>query len=64
VTTEDPRHDRTDEEDIAATHGSDRPPTAEEEAAAERTELSEDAARHYQEAIERGADIKGEGEVK
>lgn len=53
------------EEDEAKTeHRADRSPTPEEEAAAEETELSEDAARHYREAIERGAEVKGEGEIK
>ncbi|MFO7279752.1 MAG: hypothetical protein C0P77_005030 [Thermoanaerobacterales bacterium] len=46
-------------------HGSpDRPPTPEEEAAAERAEPLDDATRRaYKEAAERGANAKGEGRI-
>lgn len=42
-------------------HGADRPPTPEEEAAAERNELDPDVATSYKDAIERGAAQEGEG---
>lgn len=45
-----------------APHTADRPPTADEEAAAARAEaLDPDAAAAYKEAIERGAAQEGEG---
>lgn len=52
-----------DEADARASHGADRMPTPEEEAAAERNQLDPDVAEAYEEAIERGANVKGEGEI-
>jgi ribosomal protein S10 len=53
-----------DERDARATHGADRAPTPEEEAAAERNpEVSPESAEAYEEAIERGADVAGEGQI-
>ncbi|HET9091380.1 MAG TPA: hypothetical protein VFN50_03150 [Acidimicrobiales bacterium] len=49
--------------DAEAEHTPDRPPTPEEEEAAEQGELAEDVAEHYKEAIETGAEVKGEGEI-
>jgi hypothetical protein len=54
-----------DERDARAEHRADRPPTADEEAAAERApELTPDAAEAYEEAIERGANVRGEGQIE
>ena len=53
-----------DERDAQADHGADRAPTPEEEAAAERTpEVSPESAGAYEEAIQRGADVAGEGQI-
>lgn len=41
----------------------DREPTPEEEAAAEDLELDPEVAEEYKEAIERGANQKGEGRI-
>jgi hypothetical protein len=51
--------DRTDAE---SQHHADRMPTPEEEAAAP-TAADPKTATAYEEAIERGADVKGEGEI-
>jgi hypothetical protein len=51
-------------------HTADRPPTPEEDAAAERERAESDAddrkdvAEHYEDMAELGADVKGEGEIK
>jgi len=53
-----------DERDAKADHQADRGPTADEEAAAERHgDLPAESAEAYKEAIERGADVKGEGQI-
>lgn len=52
-----------DEHDARAAHGADRMPTPEEEAAAERNTLDPEVAKAYEEAAERGANVKGEGEI-
>jgi len=45
-------------------HSADRPPTADEERAAEQADdLDPAVAEKYKEAIERGAEVKGEGEI-
>jgi hypothetical protein len=64
--------DRTREAELAEagkSHTADRPPTSEEEAAAERAlaELDadpKDVAEHEEEMTELGARVKGEGEIK
>jgi len=50
-------------DDANAAHVADRPPTADEERRAEEQKLDPRVAESYEEAIERGADIKGEGEI-
>jgi hypothetical protein len=50
-------------EEADARHDPDRPPTADEDAAAEDLELDPDAAKHYEEMAERGANQKGEGRI-
>jgi len=53
-----------DEDDARATHGADREPTPEEEEAAERgSTLPPESAQAYKEAIERGANVEGEGQI-
>jgi hypothetical protein len=47
----------------SAAHRADRPPTKDEEEAAERNEVDPSVAEHYKEAAETGAEVKGEGEV-
>jgi hypothetical protein len=49
--------------EASAAHSADRPPTAEEEAAAEQHTLDPDVADHEREMGKIGADVKGEGEV-
>lgn len=60
----DPATVAEDEAAARAAHGSDRPPTPEEEAAAERNELDPKVAKAFKEAAERGANVKGEGEIE
>jgi hypothetical protein len=53
-----------DERDAHAGHEADRPPTEEEEAAAERDPaVPPSSSKAYKEAIERGAAVKGEGQI-
>jgi hypothetical protein len=55
---------QAEREEAAATHSPDRPPTPEEEAdAAEHSVVDPEVREHYEEMIERGAEVKGEGEV-
>jgi hypothetical protein len=44
-------------------HTADRPPTPDEEAAAETNEVSDEARQGYQEMAERGAHQEGEGRL-
>lgn len=47
-----------------AKHAPDRPPTANEERSApDRGDLKEGVAENFEEMAERGANVKGEGEV-
>jgi hypothetical protein len=52
-----------DERDATARHDADRPPTPEEEAEAEKFELDPKSAKAYDEGLERGAKVKGEGQI-
>ena len=53
------------EDDDAQTLGhADRPPTPDEEEAAESNVTDETVAEHYREALERGAAVKGEGQIE
>jgi hypothetical protein len=65
--TPDPEVDETTrvEEllEASAAHNADRPPTPEEEAAAESNVLDPEVAEHEREMGKIGADIKGEGEI-
>jgi hypothetical protein len=60
-----PDHDTegAEQDEAHADHVADRPPTADEEEAAERTAPDPAVAEHYREAIRTGAEIEGEGEV-
>ncbi len=69
--TEDAGEDRVDdatkdeeEHEALASHAPDRPPTADEEAAAEETELDPAVAEHEREMGRIGADVKGEGQIR
>jgi hypothetical protein len=50
--------------EASASHGADRPPTADEEAAAEGNTLDPEVAEHEREMGKIGADVKGEGEIE
>jgi hypothetical protein len=52
-----------DEEDARAEHRADRMPTPDEERLAEQQELDPEVAESYKEATERGANVKGEGQI-
>ena len=52
-----------DQSDAEAAHEADRMPTPEEERLAESQELDPSVAESYKEAAERGANVKGEGEI-
>jgi hypothetical protein len=54
--------------DATQAHAADRPPTSDEEAAAERSaerfaDDREEVAEHYEEMSDIGARVKGEGEI-
>ena len=56
---------RADRADAVHSHGADRDPTEDEEIAAERgAKLSPDVSGPYEEALHRGADVKGEGQIE
>jgi hypothetical protein len=50
--------------EASVAHGADRPPTPEEEAAAEGNVLDPEVAEHEREMGKIGAEVKGEGEIK
>ena len=50
--------------EASAAHSADRPPTAEEEAAAEGNVLDPEVTEHEREMGKIGAEVKGEGEIK
>ena len=53
-----------EQRDAQVAHSADRPPTPEEEAAAESSsDLPPGSAEAYKEAIERGAAVEGEGKI-
>jgi hypothetical protein len=56
-----------DEKESAVPAGADRPPTSEEEEAAESAQLDqetkESVTKHYKEMAELGADVEGEGHI-
>ena len=55
---------REEDEDASTTARADRPPTPEEEAAADAaSDLPDSVKGAYEEAIERGANAKGEGRI-
>ncbi len=61
MVTDATRHE--EDAEASATHDADRPPTAEEEAAAEGNELDPAVAAHEREMDRIGAEVKGEGEI-
>jgi hypothetical protein len=52
-----------DEADAHAAHRADRMPTPEEEAAAEGNEVDPSVAEAYEQSMERGANVEGEGQI-
>jgi hypothetical protein len=54
---------QADRRDSAKQGKADRMPTPEEERTADELELDEDVAKTYKEAIETGANVKGEGQI-
>jgi len=54
---------QVDEDDARAEHRADRMPTPDEERRADELELDPDVAEAYEDAIERGANVKGEGRI-
>jgi hypothetical protein len=63
-TRPDPETEEVERDEAHSGHAADRPPTADEERAAEQADdLDPAVAKSYKEAIERGADLKGEGEI-
>ena len=63
-TTPDRNTIAEDREAMDAPHAADRPPTPDEEEAAERAgPVDPEAAAAYKEAIERGANQEGEGRI-
>ena len=53
-----------EEREARADHAADRPPTdSEEKAAPDREDLGQGVAEHAEEMAERGANVKGEGEL-
>lgn len=54
----------TEEEDEHISSAADRPPTPEEEEAAERApEPTGDVAANYEKQMETGAEVEGEGQI-
>ena len=69
-TTPDAGEDRVDEatreaedEEARAPHESDRPPTEEEEEAAESQRADPEVAAHEREMDRLGAEVRGEGQI-
>jgi hypothetical protein len=63
--TENVQDGTRDEEarEAAASHTADRPPTPDEEAAAESNQLDPEVAEHEREMDKLGAEIEGEGQI-
>jgi hypothetical protein len=63
----DPRTVEAERSDAYRSHGADRPPSQDEEGAAEEGAASVDepeVAKHEKEMDSLGADVKGEGEIR
>ena len=54
---------QAEREESAAAHHPDRPPTPEEEADADELAVDPEVRKNYEDMMERGAEIKGEGQV-
>lgn len=52
-----------EDREAASSHDADRPPTDEELAAIEGAKLDEKVAESHKQANERGANVKGEGQI-
>jgi hypothetical protein len=55
---------QVDEDDARAGHAADRMPTADEERIADGLEVDPEVAEAYEAAIERGANVRGEGQIE
>jgi hypothetical protein len=55
---------KADRKDAKAEHDADRPPTPEEERDVEGRKVDPDVAEAYEDAMERGANVKGEGQIE
>lgn len=53
-----------EEKEARSEHGADRPPTPDEEHAAEQNDLDPEVASRAKEAAERGAEVEGEGAIE
>jgi hypothetical protein len=64
--TTEPTPESDDARDAQVTAGADRPPTAEEEAVAERVAATVDpeAKEHFEEMAKLGANVRGEGQIE
>jgi hypothetical protein len=56
--------EQAEQEDQRQTARADRPPTQDEERAAETQKLDPKVAEAYEKAAERGANVKGEGQIE
>jgi hypothetical protein len=54
---------QADRRDAVAGHEADRMPTPDEERLADEQPLDPDVAEAYEEALERGASVEGEGQI-
>lgn len=64
ITAPDAKTRAAEDDEARAGHQADRPPTAEEDQAAPGREVvSEDTEKGYKEMSERGANVKGEGQI-
>lgn len=57
---------RAEQQEAGASGKADRPPTPEEEEMAERVarDVPPETAENYEEMIERGANVRGEGQIE
>jgi len=62
-TKPDPETRQADRAAVDAPHGADTEPTADEERAAERADVSSGTTERYEEMTDLGADQQGEGRI-
>lgn len=54
---------RADEQESGQAHEADRPPTPDEESAAEEESVDPEVRKHYEDMTERGVHQEGEGRI-